>query len=423
MLYERWQSVVRSNPRRAALFDAATGQRWTFTQLDEAAGQFELPPVRAVTPQGGGPNFIFNVLAAWKAGRAILPVEGPMPELPETLPRSAAHFKTTSGTTGASQAIAFTAEQLAADADNIVATMGLNAGEPNLGVISLAHSYGFSNLVTPLLLHGIPLVLCSSPMPESIKAAAAGFESLALPAVPAMWRAWFDADAIPVNIRHAISAGAPLPLELETAVFEKCGLKIHNFYGSSECGGIAYDRSSRPRTDSSLVGEPMEGVELSLADDGCLMVSSKAVGMGYLSAENSRLGHGSFRTSDLAELIDGHVFLRGRSSDVINVAGRKLAPEMVEAVIRSQPAVRECVVVGVPARDASRGDEVLAVVSLNGGATLDALRNALSDRLAAWQRPRQWWEVAEIEVSQRGKVSRREWRDKFLAAQAESQKS
>ena len=48
--------------------------------------------------------------------------------------------------------VAFTAAQLMADAENIVTTMGLRPDWPNLGVLSLAHSYGFSNLVLPLLL-------------------------------------------------------------------------------------------------------------------------------------------------------------------------------------------------------------------------------------------------------------------------------
>jgi len=42
---------------------------------------------------------------------------------------------------------------------------------------------------------------------------------------------------------------APLPLSLECAVFEQHGLKIHNFYGTTECGGIAVDASATPRTE------------------------------------------------------------------------------------------------------------------------------------------------------------------------------
>src|SRR5205085_9914829 len=132
-----------------------------------------------------------------------------------TLPSSFVHLKSTSATTGQPRMVAFTAEQLMADAENIVQTMGLCAAWPNLGVISLAHSYGFSNLILPLLLHGIPLILVGSALPEAVRRAAATEGAVTLAAVPALWGKWHEGDAIPPNVRLAISAGAALPLKLE----------------------------------------------------------------------------------------------------------------------------------------------------------------------------------------------------------------
>ena len=83
-----------------------------------------------------------------------------------------------------------TSDQLQADVDQIVSTMGLQWDRPNLGVISLAHSYGFSNLVLPLLLHGIPLVLVKDALPGTMATALSSVQRATLPAVPAMWRAW-----------------------------------------------------------------------------------------------------------------------------------------------------------------------------------------------------------------------------------------
>ena len=151
-----------------------------------------------------------------------------------------------------------------------------------------------------------------------------------LPAVPAMWRAWQTAAAIPPNVRLAISAGAPLPVNLEQEIFKTSGVKIHNFLGSSECGGIAYDACETPRADDAFVGSPMQNVHLSLNDDGCLVVRSRAVAETYWPEKSDSLGGGIFQTSDLAELKEGFVFLRGRLGDQINVAGRKLSPETVE---------------------------------------------------------------------------------------------
>ena len=147
-----------------------------------------------------------------------------------------------------------------------------------IAAVSLAHSYGYSNLVLPLLLHGIPLVLASSPLPEPLRQAARAFPHATLAAVPALWRAWSEAKAVPSNVRLAISAGAPLPLSTEELVYERWGLKIHNFYGASECGGIAFDPSATPRTDSACVGAPMLNVQISIMPDECLAVRSPAVG-------------------------------------------------------------------------------------------------------------------------------------------------
>ncbi len=269
MLYVRWQKIAREFRNEIALTDLSSGSEWTFREL---AALVESEPAKnesILFPQGVSATFIFSVLQAWRFGKIVCPLEvgqsapsfigssrGNEAHFSE-LPSNAVHLKITSATTGAPRLIAFKAEQLAADAENIVATMGLRRDWPNLGVISLAHSYGFSNLVLPLLLHGIPLVLAPAPLPEVVGEALKKIKGATLAAVPALWRVWHEANVISPNVHLAISAGAPLPLPLEEEIFKTRGLKIHNFYGSSECGGIAYDTTEIPRTDARCAGAPM----------------------------------------------------------------------------------------------------------------------------------------------------------------------
>ena len=61
----------------------------------------------------------------------------------------------------APRSIRFRSEQLLADCDNICETMGITDADRNFAVIPLSHSYGFSNLITPLLARGVPMVLSS----------------------------------------------------------------------------------------------------------------------------------------------------------------------------------------------------------------------------------------------------------------------
>jgi acyl-coenzyme A synthetase/AMP-(fatty) acid ligase len=425
MLYERWKIISAARRDETALRDFASGRRWTFGGLfsegekSEAKGEI-------IFPNGHSPEFIFQLLAAWRENKIACPLEpgqggasvlasrfdsSHQVRLAGTLAPPIVHFKTTSATTGDSRLVAFTAEQLAADAENIVATMGLRADWPNLGVISLAHSYGFSNLILPLLLHGIPLILAPAPLPEIIRRAAETEKCLTLAAVPAMWRAWHEAGSIPKNVRLAISAGAPLPLKLETEIFEMCGLKIHNFLGASECGGIAYDSTDLPRTDAAFVGAPMRNVNLSLGEN-CLRVQSNAVGETYWPEKSKALGGGIFQTSDLAELKDGKVFLRGRSGDLINVAGRKISPEIIERALLANPKVRDCLVFGAASFNAERTEIIIAVVVSD--AKENELKQFLLQTIPAWQVPREWKFVESLSASARGKISRAAWRATFV---------
>ncbi|OAI57816.1 hypothetical protein AYO49_01755 [Verrucomicrobiaceae bacterium SCGC AG-212-N21] len=428
MLFESWQRVLARNGDAVAWRDALTGEQRTFHDLQTQLGSLPgLPPrmLHAVSVKKGVLNFLTQTLRAWRDDAVLCPVEREETRVPDvaSLPPDIAHLKITSGSTGEPRCVMFRGDQLAADAQNIRATMKLDASQPNLAIISVAHSYGFSNLVLPLLLQGHPMVSVPDALPASLRMA---FEhhrehqpGFTLPAVPAMWRAWWQAGLLkgaPISL--AISAGAPLPLEVERGVFEQCSLKIHNFYGSSECGGIAYDRSGAPREDASLAGTAMDGVKLSLNDEnGCLMVEGPNVGAGYWPGADASLANGRFITSDLVELRDSTVLMRGRASDAINIAGRKLNPADVEAALLACEGVKHCVVFGIPSADTARCEEAVACINAAAGVTEQAVLEAAARCLATWQLPRRLWFNNDLEPNARGKFSRAEWRAKWIKAQ------
>jgi len=416
MLYERWLAVANERRTETALRDLASGRCWTFQQLREAAESKSAPDQPVLFPGDDSSNFIVEVLQGWRAEKVICPLErgqsAPQVAVP---PAGCVHLKSTSATTsGAARLAAFTPAQLLADAGQIVATMGLRPDWPNLGVISMAHSYGFSNLVLPLLLHGIPLSLPGSPLPEIMLRGAARESAFTLPAVPALWRAWHAARTIPANLRLAICAGAPLPINIERAVFKDHGVKIHNFYGSTECGGIAYDASPTPRTDETYAGKPLREVGVSVDARDCLTVSSQAVGETYWPEPAESLGAGRFQTDDLAAVKPEGLYLLGRLSDQINVAGRKVSPATIEQTLMRNPDISACLVFGIPEKGAGRGDSIVACVVARNPTNRRELKEFLLPRLPSWQIPREWWFVDSLEPNHRGKLSRAEWRKRFL---------
>ncbi len=392
MPYPRWLETARRHADLPAIFDG--DQIVTFAEL-AAAVKLTPQATSPVIARAGSIAFFVEILRAWRDGQAVIPVErdAPEPVLHCPPPQGTCLVKYTPGASGIPRGIFLTGPQVAADGDRIVSAMGLHAATPNLAVISLAHSYGFSNVVLPLLLHGVPVHLAPVPFPRVIEEIFKCHAALVVPAVPSMWRAWHRAGILKgAPITLAISAGAPLALSLEADVLAGSGLKIRNFYGASECGGISFDRSDTLRESADDLGTALPGVEVTITGDGRIMVRSDSVATCYDAPRpDDVLGNGVYLTRDLGQIDpSGRIHLIGTLGGAINVAGRKVSPAKVEAAITATGLVRRIHVHGVSSNDPERFEEIAAEVELMDGITLDALKSAASTQLQSWELPRHW---------------------------------
>ncbi len=329
-------------------------------------------------------------------------------------------LKLTSGTTSAPRAIRFRSHQLLADCDQICATMGFGPDDLNFGAIPFSHSYGFSNLLTPLLCRGVPLVATEDRLPRAILDGLASSGATVFPGIPVFFQKLAEMESAPAlpRLRLCISAGAPLPRLVGERFTARFGLKIHTFYGASECGGIAYDAGNDERYEDRFVGTAMSGVAISPLEGGRISVRSAAVGDGYFpESDDDALRDGCFAPGDLVEWTPRGLTITGRASDFINVAGRKLSPGAVEKCLLECPGVRDAVVFGVPS--AQRGEEAVACVAGDGIDAASVLRFC-HERLSPWQVPRDVWIVPEIAANERGKVSRRMVAEHYLLARPRS---
>jgi long-chain acyl-CoA synthetase len=135
------------------------------------------------------------------------------------------------------------------------------------------------------------------------------------------------------------------------------------------------------------------------------------VGQGYYPEEAPEvLGEGRFVPGDLVKLAERGMYITGRATDVINIAGRKLNPAEVEELLARCPGVRQVVVFGVAS--ALRNEEAVACVS--GSAEEEAVLRYARTVLSGWQVPKDIWRVEEVPVNDRGKVSRRELARAYL---------
>jgi acyl-CoA synthetase (AMP-forming)/AMP-acid ligase II len=102
---------------------------------------------------------------------------------------------------------------------------------------------------------------------------------------------------------------------------------------------------------------------------------------------------------------DGTIHLLGRGSASINSGGEKIFPEEVEEALKTHPAVRDAVVVGVP--HPTYGEQIVAVVELVPAAPEPAeaeLIEHVKERLASYKAPRRVRIVSTIGRAANGKV-------------------
>jgi long-chain acyl-CoA synthetase len=457
-ILEAWRRTLDRRGGAPAILAADGTVLRTFAQIEE--GAVRLAAKKSVTASGGPgfpcalqlgnnaelPSFL---LALWRLGRVPVlldqSLDGPNREAALDTCRASAlvtwedpqdsrrifhvqlrngapfadgtqFLKLTSGTTGVPRAIRFTAAQLLADCDAVCDTMGLTEAELNYGVIPWSHSYGFSNLVTPLLCRGIPVVATEDRLPRAILDGLARSGATVFPGLPVFFQKLAELDSAPLpRLRLCISAGAPLAASVASAFRARFGIKVHSFYGSSECGGIAYDAADHD-VPEGCVGQPMRGVSLDFEDTAeeptRLSIRSAAVGEAYFPEPDAAvLSGGRFTPGDLVRRTPDGLVLAGRVSDFINVAGRKLNPATVEAVLRACPGVSDAVVFGLP--HPLRGEEPVACVA--GTASAELLQSHCANTLPAWQLPRAFWIVPLLPVNERGKLNRRALAEAYAA--------
>jgi len=125
----------------------------TFTELARTAEKQSVDGAAVVYPQGHSAEFVFAVLRGWRDNVVVCPLEPDQAPPPVRVPPApCCHLKTTQ-LQPASRARSRSARNSWPRMQRTSWQRWAAAGLAEPGVISLAHSYGFSNLVLPLLLH------------------------------------------------------------------------------------------------------------------------------------------------------------------------------------------------------------------------------------------------------------------------------
>jgi long-chain acyl-CoA synthetase len=152
------------------------------------------------------------------------------------------------------------------------------------------------------------------------------------------------------RVREATTGAAPIAAEI-LEFFYAAGVPVMEGYGMTESTGLGI--SNRPdQFRFATVGRPQEGVEVTIAEDGEILMRGAHVFSGYWQNEEATRevldSDGWLHTGDLGNLDeDGFVSITGRKKDIIITAGGKnLAPANVENDLKQSRYISQAVMYG-----------------------------------------------------------------------------
>jgi len=150
--------------------------------------------------------------------------------------------------------------------------------------------------------------------------------------------------------RFALTGAAPISKDT-LEFFLSLGIPLYEIYGMSESTGpITQSIPSEYRTGAA--GKVLDGGEMRIAEDGEILARGPHVFVGYLKDDASTKEtideDGWLHTGDIGEIdADGYLRVTDRKKELlITAGGENVAPQLVEGMLKSIPAIGQAVVVG-----------------------------------------------------------------------------
>lgn len=301
----------------------------------------------------------------------------------------------TSGTTGMPKGVMLSHASLLANAESVVAYLGLGSNDSVLSVLPFYYAYGASVLHTHLIRGARVHLEKNLVFPNLIAEALAVHRITGFSGVPSTFALLLNYGELGNRdlscLRYLTQAGGAM----SPALIRKLRMALPHprlfvMYGQTEATSrLTWLPPERLEEKIGSVGIPVNGVALKIIRDdgttaatgetGDIWVSGPNVMLGYwnnVDATRDVLRDGWLRTGDMGRLDgDGYLFIAGRRSDMIKTGAHRVHPNDVEEAIAELPGVIEAAVVGVD-------DEVMGQV-IKAFVVVETLTDRGADRIKA----------------------------------------
>ena len=290
----------------------------------------------------------------------------------------------------------------------------------------LFHGAGFAFALAPIFLGGSARILTKFDPEQTLKTLA-DYAATNVFMVPTHFQGMFSLPPQSLaryptpDLKTIISNAAALPQTAKEQIVEHFGEGLlFECYGSTEAGIVSNLHPADQLRKTQCVGQPFPFTEIQILDNTGQPVSANTIGevcsrspylfngyWGQPDATAETLRGEWFCAGDLGRLDeDGHLYLEGRSKDMIISGGVNIYPREIEECLQQHPAVTDAAVVG--AQDDYWGEAVTAfVVTGEAPPTRDELEAFCTATLSKFKLPKDYRFVEAIPKNASGKVLKR----------------
>ena len=216
------------------------------------------------------------------------------------------------------------------------------------------------------------------------------------------------------RIRVFLTGGAPIAKEI-LEFFDAADIMILEGWGMSET--VAAGTMNLPGAQRfGSIGRPLAGVEIRLDDDGEILIRGPNIFSGYYKDEDATRSSftkdGYFRTGDIGRVdAEGYYSIVDRKKDIlITAAGKNVAPQNIENLVKSDPVISQVVVLG------DREPYLVALVSATPEAQeqypdadlrarIQKTIDEKNEQLASYERIRKWRMLPQELTQEAGEVT------------------
>jgi fatty-acyl-CoA synthase len=387
-----------------------------------------------VAEQAGAPDLRLSIgESAWESFDALMAFDDASEPEVEIADDDVVAITYTSGTESRPKGAMLTSRSLIAQFVSCIVDGEMGAGDVEAHPMPLYHCAQLYCFLMPGLYLGATNVVLPGADPAGILAAieAEGVTKLFCP--PTVWigllrhpefetrdlsslrKGYYGASAMPVEVLREIATRLP-------------DVRLFNFYGQTEMSPMAtLLRPEDQLRKAGSAGKPSINVETQVVDDNDQPLPTGEVGEIVHRSPHAMLGYwndpektaetfrnGWFHSGDLGVIDDeGYLSVVDRKKDMIKTGGENVASREVEETIYEHPAVQEVAIFGIS--DPRWIEAVTAAVVLRSGSTITEAELAAfcRERLAGFKVPKYIVLVDELPKNARGKLLKRELRDRF----------